>query len=196
MQDKLKKLMDKKKAEEGHMSEPEKHAKMSVLHELKRQASDAMAAGLHHLKHAGHELEGMSHMHDDLGNQPGMKHVSVTSDSEEGLTHGLDKAKEIVDSANSPEPHDPLKGMIHPDDIAETQDDDGDGDESSGQNYGDEGISEHSSEDTEDDSDSDHDGYKPDHDEAGEYEGMDHEALNKKLEHLMHLKKKMSKGSK
>ncbi len=73
------------------MSDHEKQAKMGVLHHLKSMAEDMMK---------GH-----------MDNQPpggagGMKKVSVMSDSPEGLSEGLDKAKDLVQ-------HDPLSGQ-HP----------------------------------------------------------------------------------
>jgi hypothetical protein len=67
----MEKMMAMKKAKE--MSPSEKNAKMSVLHDLKKQAQDAMG-----------------------GKLDGMKKVSVMSDSPEGLQHGLDKAKELT----------------------------------------------------------------------------------------------------
>lgn len=72
--DKLKKLMDKKN--DGKEIDPEyKNAKMSMLKALRD------------------EMSGM--MKDDL-TKPGMKKVEVASDSPEGLSHGLDKAKEMM----------------------------------------------------------------------------------------------------
>lgn len=182
MHDKLKKLMDKKKPEHGQMSDHEKHAKMGVLHELKKQAAQAMASGIHHLKHQGKETQGLSHPHDHLSAEPGMHHVDVAANSEDALLGGLDKAKELVDGAQHAEPGDPLKGEIHPDEISNTLDQDDDGDEGAGDNYGDPHAAEHTSEDTEE------------HD--SEHDDMSEEELNKKLEHLMALKHKMSKKEK
>lgn len=72
MKDKLMKMMAKKK-ESGDMSEPEKKAKMSVLEELQKMATEAMAGRLH-----------------------GMKKVQVAGSSDEALEEGLDKAKELI----------------------------------------------------------------------------------------------------
>jgi hypothetical protein len=69
--DKFKKMIEKKQG--GKMSDAAKKAKMSVLHDLKGQADEAMGDGL-----------------------KGLKKVTVASDSPSGLKHGLDKAKEIV----------------------------------------------------------------------------------------------------
>lgn len=194
LHDKLKKLMDKKKASgtDHEMPEHEKHAKMAVLHELKRQAHEAMGHGLHNLKK-----------------------VSVMSNDEGGLMQGLDKAKEIVADAGQAEPHDPLKGAIHPDDISETQDSDEDGDEGDGGDFGEPGKSEHSSEDTElpmkhgkstppeaepdedDEHDLPHEGIKAHQEEQsgedGEEDGedMDEEEVHKKLAHLIALRDKL-----
>lgn len=72
MKDKLMKMMAKKK-ESGDMSEPEKKAKMSVLEELQKMATEAMGEKLH-----------------------GMKKVQVAGSSDEALEEGLDKAKELI----------------------------------------------------------------------------------------------------
>lgn len=62
------------KQKEKGMSPMEKDAKMSVLHDLHKMASDAMA---NHMTGA-------------------MKKVTVASPDEEGLEHGLDKAKDML----------------------------------------------------------------------------------------------------
>jgi hypothetical protein len=72
--EKLMKLLAKKKEMGQELSPVEKEAKMSVVDSLKKMAQD--------------------HMGDAM--KKGMKKVSVLSDSEEGLEHGLDKAKDIV----------------------------------------------------------------------------------------------------
>lgn len=64
----------KKKMDEGHSLNPiNKDAKMGVLKDLHKMASDSMADKLH-----------------------GLKKVTVAAPDEKGLEHGLDKAKEIV----------------------------------------------------------------------------------------------------
>lgn len=70
MNEKLMKLMKGKK---HGLSDTEKRAKMDVVKDLRSTAAEAMK--------------------DRIG---GLKKVSVASDSEEGLKHGLDKAKEIL----------------------------------------------------------------------------------------------------
>lgn len=64
----------KKKLDEGHTLHPaERDAKMGVLKDLHKMASDSMADKIH-----------------------GIKKVSVMAPDEEGLSHGLDAAKHIV----------------------------------------------------------------------------------------------------
>lgn len=69
MKEKMMKMLAKKR----DLHPAEKQAKMDVVNELRQMASEAM--------------------HDKMD---GLKKVSVMSDSEEGLKHGLDKAKEVV----------------------------------------------------------------------------------------------------
>jgi hypothetical protein len=76
---KLAKLLEKKSKDGQHLSGVERDAKMSVLHDLRGQAAEAMKSGLHNLKK-----------------------VSVMSDSPEGLSEGLSKAKDMVSSARNP----------------------------------------------------------------------------------------------
>lgn len=73
MNDKFQKLIDKKKKAGHELSPVESAAKHSVLNDLKGMAGKAMSDKLQ-----------------------GLKKVSVASDSEEGLKHGLEKAHEIV----------------------------------------------------------------------------------------------------
>lgn len=78
---KMESLFAKKKKDGKEMSGMEKDAKMSVVHDMKKMAMDAM----------GDKLKGL-------------KKVSVASNSPEGLQMGLDKAKELVTNhPNSPE---------------------------------------------------------------------------------------------
>jgi hypothetical protein len=84
----LKAMMAKHKG--GHdMSEDEKKAKMSVLQDLKSQAMEEM----------GHGLKGIGK-------------VAVASDSPEGLKHGLEKAKDMVDMADHEHDNDKDFGMM------------------------------------------------------------------------------------
>jgi len=73
----LKKLIEKKRKEGKEMDPLEKHAKMSNLHDLRKVMSGMMKDDLDH---------------------PGMKKVEVASPDAEGLSAGLDKAKELVGS--------------------------------------------------------------------------------------------------
>jgi hypothetical protein len=81
------KLIAKKKAEGMKpMSPVEKQAKMGVIQDMRKMASDSMASPLHDLKK-----------------------VSVASNSPQGLAMGLDKAKQIV----SHNPEDDEQGLAH-----------------------------------------------------------------------------------
>lgn len=78
---KLEKLMEKKKKDEP-MDENYKAAKMSMLKALRDEMS--------------------SMMKDDLNN-PDMRKVVVSSDNDEGLKAGLDKAKDTLEDMHEPE---------------------------------------------------------------------------------------------
>ncbi len=69
--DHLKKLKEKKGMHKMHPLEQK--AKLGVMHELQKMASDAMG-----------------------GKLKGLKKVTVAADSEEGLEHGLDKAHDVL----------------------------------------------------------------------------------------------------
>lgn len=69
--DQLKKLREKKGMHKMHPMEQK--AKMGVMEDLQKMAHDAMG-----------------------GKLKGMKKVTVASDSEEGLEHGLDKAHDVI----------------------------------------------------------------------------------------------------
>lgn len=71
MMDKLKKLKDKKEMHKMHPMEQK--AKLHVLDDMSKMADDAM----------GDKLKGMNK-------------VTVASDSQEGLEHGLDKAHDLL----------------------------------------------------------------------------------------------------
>lgn len=81
MNDKMKKLIDSKKAAGKGINGVEKAAKSHVIGAMKQMANDEI--------------------NDRLG---GLKKVSVMSDSKDGLEHGLDKAKDIL--GHSPMPSD------------------------------------------------------------------------------------------
>lgn len=70
---KFEKLLSKKLKDGKTMSDTEKQAKGSVLNEMKSMASDMI----------GDKIKGL-------------KKVSVASNSEEGIKHGLDKARELI----------------------------------------------------------------------------------------------------
>lgn len=80
MKDLMKKLMESKESDSSDV-DMKKKAKLNVLHELKKMASDMM----------GDDVKGGM-----------MKKVTVAAPSEKGLEKGLDKAKELV--ADMPEP--------------------------------------------------------------------------------------------
>ncbi len=71
------KLMEKKKKDGKDLSSTEKEAKMSVVQHMKDMAQEMMGD---HLK--------------------GMKKVTVASDSDEGLKHGLSKASDIIEQGH------------------------------------------------------------------------------------------------
>src|SRR5271170_5240901 len=72
MEEMLKALMKKKKGDH-EMSDHEKKAKMGVLHQIHKMASDAMG--------------------DDI---KGMKKVTVASNDDQGLQEGLANAKQLL----------------------------------------------------------------------------------------------------
>lgn len=71
--EKFHKLLKKKMDEGKELSPVDKEAKMGVLKDLHKMASDSMSDKLH-----------------------GLKKVTVAAPDEKGLEHGLDKAKQIV----------------------------------------------------------------------------------------------------
>lgn len=78
--DMMKKLMQKGKS----LSPVEKTAKMSVLNQLKQDMNDSMKDKLHGMK----------------------KSVTVSSDNDEDLSHGLDTAKELLSKHTGHDGHD------------------------------------------------------------------------------------------
>lgn len=71
--EKFQKMIEKKKGEGKQMSPVTRDAKMGVLKDLHKMASDSMAGKIN-----------------------GLKKVTVAAPDQEGLEHGLDKAKQIV----------------------------------------------------------------------------------------------------
>ncbi len=79
--DMMMKMMGKKKEEEGN-GDMKKEAKLSVLKELRKMASDMM----------GDDVKGGM-----------MKKVTVAAPSSEGLKEGLNKAEEMMGAEEAPE---------------------------------------------------------------------------------------------
>lgn len=146
--DHLKKLMAKKK---GDMPAHERQAKMDVLKDLRDQAASAMAGGLH-----------------------GLKKVSVMSDSPEGLSEGLDKAKHIAEGAEEDREH----ALHEPemDDAAEEDAEKHEGEEAMGAEH-DEALSPEAAA----------------HEEEAEHEGREysHDELDAEIAKLMELKRNL-----
>ena len=71
--EKFNKLMEKKKSQGKEISPMARDAKMGVLKDLHKMASDSMNSKIN-----------------------GLKKVTVAAPDQEGLEHGLDKAKQIV----------------------------------------------------------------------------------------------------
>lgn len=80
---KMEKLMEKKKDSGKELDPMYKDSKMSMLKALHKEMSDMMAGG--------------------LKDHQGMKKVEVASDSPEGLKHGLDKAKDLLEGSDEEE---------------------------------------------------------------------------------------------
>lgn len=166
MNSKFAKMLEKKR----DMSPVEKHAKMSVLKDLKGAASEAAGDRLKHLKK-----------------------VSVMSDNDEGLQHGLEKAREIAGD---------MPPGMHDGGLAEGQEfsySDGgqvesneqeDPNSSDSPNQMEEAMEALDEEDSRHEDPSAHEM----HDEEGEYRGMDIGSIEDKIKHLMALRDKM--GSK
>lgn len=77
LHDKMKKLIEQKKQKMGELSDNEKTAKIGVAKHLHDFASGEL------MKKLG-----------------GLKKVAVMSDSQEGLKHGLDEAKHVLEGAS------------------------------------------------------------------------------------------------
>jgi hypothetical protein len=160
MMDKMKKMLEKKK---GHkLSDVERDAKMSVVNNMKDMASSMMGD---HIK--------------------GLKKVTVASDSKEGLQSGLDKAKDLMDqySEDGHSSMDDNENAMEQKPEHEVHDS---GDGETGKEDSPEDMDERQEESME----------SPEEEKAEEdsgeedHEDMDDEELNKKLEHLMNIKKK------
>lgn len=147
MHDKMAKLMALKKKKGDEMSPAEKEAKGNVIRDMMSMADDAMKDKLH-----------------------GLKKVTVASNDEAGLQHGLDKAKEIV------------SGPEHDDMVEDAEDGNGrDGDIFAGsQNQDEEGEGEEES--------PEHEAMESPEEEAGEH-GMSEDEVDAKLAELMKIKK-------
>lgn len=162
----MKKMIEKMRAKGKKMAPEEKKAKMSVLQDLHKEASSAMADGL-----------------------KGLKKVTVASDSEEGLEHGLEKAKDIVkempDLAKNAMKSmgEEVEGDEHAEDKEHQMHDTYEDEEEDADQHPDAMA---------DDADDDHN--VPMHEKLSDYQDehddMDEEELNKRLEKLMRLKKK------
>lgn len=157
----MEKLLEKKKKDGKELSGVEKDAKMSVIGHLRDLASSAM----------GDKLKSLNK-------------VSVASDSDEGLKHGLAKAQEIVAGGHG--------GMQHMVDDAEDGEDRGNDLFSGGE------TPEHESEDTPhaEGSEEEESEESPE-EEASEEEPEDHDELSEdeidqKLKELMAKKKRLS----
>jgi hypothetical protein len=146
--------MKDKMKKPGELSDLAKHAKMSVLKNVHDLASKDMADKL-----------------------KGVKKVSVMSDSEEGLAHGLDKAKEILGHAveghspveehdEDPEERKAMDDVLEPKEMPEDE----------GEAEPEEGMEEEHEE--------------LESPEGDEHEGMSEEELDKKIAHLHSLKNK------
>lgn len=169
MHDKMMKMFGKKRS----LSDNEKNAKMDVMKELRDQAASAM--------------------HDKMGN---MKKVSVMSDSPEGLQHGLDKAKSLVNDTDE-------DGMAHGG-IVKDQHEMNEMDAEAENPYHDNDMAkaEHAFPDHQEESmeeDPDQEGTESPEEELSEdhpsNDGhqMSEEEIDSQLEHLMKLKDRMSK---
>lgn len=151
----MEKLLAKKRAGGDELDDAEKNAKMHVINAMRDMASSAM----------GEKLQGL-------------KKVSVASDSDEGLAHGLDKAKEILS-------HKEHEDMVdHAEGHGKAADDEFSGEEMDGDDESEQPH--HEAAEGEDDHE-----YAPDNAEhASPDEELDEDEINKRLEHLMKLKDK------
>lgn len=170
----MKKEMKDKEKKEGNLSDLAKHAKMSALKGVHDWAAEDMK-----------------------GKLDGMKKVSVMSNSEEGLGHGLDKAKEILAHAmtgHSPvEEHDEnQEDREHMDDILEPKEMP---EEEAEMEAGEDG--EHEEEMSEGMEDKQNHEMprtpKPEHDGMS-YDDLSEDELDKKIAHLHMLKNKKRMG--
>jgi len=179
MRDKMMKMLAKKR----DLSPNEKHAKMSVVKDLKDSVSGMM----------GDKLDGLGK-------------VSVMSNSKQGLQHGLDKAKGIL---NDPEeqqmqqdaeaPYSDFKhaeqehehehggnemGMAEGGEVEESPD------------QGDYEAADEGSPAQEDEESPEHEGEESSEEESEEdhenLEGLDIDEIQKRIDHLMELHKKLS----
>lgn len=153
--DEMRKLMAKKQKEGKTLSPMEQKAKLSVLGHMHDMASDEMA-------------KKMSPLHK----------VSVMSDSEEGLEHGLDKAKDVL--GHLPEALDDSNPDHEAFEHSENEEDGEDGMSA----YPDDG------DDHDLEADPEHAQAMAEHEQGEDDEDMPEHEIDAKLEKLMALKKK------
>lgn len=169
MHDKLMKMLGKKR----DLSPHEKKAKMDVMHDMRNEASHAM----------GEKMDGM-------------KKVSVMSDSDQGLKHGLEKAKSILGQ-------DDEDGMAHGGIVgdehamhkmtAEAENPYHDNDMAKAEHAFPEGQEDAEEEDPDHEGEESPEEELSEHDESNEGHQMSEEEIDQKLNHLMALKSKLSK---
>lgn len=180
MHDKLAKILGKKR--DLHPSE--KHAKMSVVKHLRDMASQEMGSKL-----------------------DGLKKVSVLSDSQSGLEHGLDKAKQVVsnpemgqmlDHAEDPYGDEESAMAEHAGDHENQEaqySEGGMAGYAEGGEVGEEETPDKGDYDTQDqESPADEESEDDDSDEDDEFHGLNMDEVNEKLQKLMKLRDSM--GSK
>jgi len=170
----MEKMLAKKK---GGMDPLEQHAKMGVVKAMRDMASKAMDNKL-----------------------AGLKKVSVASNTSEGLSHGLDKAKELLAQTHNPEPemedNEAMDSIDNHSDEAETESEGGD---THGLELGDSEAPEHEAMETPGMEAAEHmpeeqhevHGHIPMHD--GMHDDMSEDEIDAKLAHLSALKAKKAK---
>lgn len=147
------------------LSPLEQKSKMDVVKNLRDMASQSMSDRLGDLK----------------------KKVTVASDSDEGLKHGLEKAKEIV---GSPE----LNHMVDQSEHPAGHSDDLSGDENEHQHDEYEADQAHDGapemDEHQEHESPEHEASESADEEASEHDDMDEDELDKKLQHLMAMKER------
>lgn len=167
MHDKLKKILGKKR----DLKPAEKHAKMHVLKHMRDEAAGEM----------GHKLGSL-------------KKVSVMSDSKEGLEKGLDKAKQVVSTPemermldHSENPYGDAQSAMeeHSGDHQNQEAQYSEGGEVETPDKGEYGPQDQESPAEEESEEQGEEGHE-------ELEGLDLEEIQKRIDHLMELHKKLS----